>query len=151
VPGNIVVRSVGGWNQVINPNWHPTELSDGCSDLLVLLDGDRARDWTRAGHPIRPERDISAAIAKFKAAKIEVHVLERYAIENYFSQAAFERVLGTSMAGIFPLDPARSVTEQVPRYSKALNGALADATSLDDLRGTDLGRILEEIANRARE
>jgi hypothetical protein len=143
--GVVVCQAVGGWAQVLNDHWSPRGMGDGCSDFVVLLDGDRARDWSRAGFPIRPERTLRSAIAKFKRHKVRFVILERYAIENYFPQVAFESVLGVPLAGHFPLRPDKSVESQVPGYSKFMNGKLSAATALADLKGTDLGALLDEI------
>jgi hypothetical protein len=59
--------------------------------------------------------------------------------------------MGAGVAKQFPLDPASSVTDQIPGYNKKMNGALADATSTADLAGTDLGSILEQIRRRLHE
>ena len=46
---DVVTDSLKGWTTVMNPAWVADRLADGCHDLIVLLDGDKARDWTRAG------------------------------------------------------------------------------------------------------
>jgi hypothetical protein len=149
--GDVVVQPVGGWAQILSEGWSPRGLGDGCSDVLMLLDGDRARDWSKAGHPIRPEPEIRDVVRKFEEYRIPYHILERYAFENYFPQSAYEKVMGAGVAKQFPLDPASSVTDQIPGYNKKMNGALADATSTADLAGTDLGSILEQIRRRLHE
>ena len=118
------------------------------SALLALFDGDRARDWSPPGHPIRPEQEIRDVMRKFRDYGIEFHVLDRYAIENYFPQAAYEKVMGDGVSKYFPLDPARSVESQIPGYDKDFNGALAEATELTDLAGTDLERVLDNSRRR---
>ena len=52
------------------------------------------------------------------------------------------------MGKYFPLDPAVSVEEQIPGYRKDFNGALAEATEMNDLVGTDLEGLLEQIRKR---
>ena len=53
VPGaenlNIVVQSLGGWGTMLSPQWTPEHLGDGCHDFAILLDGDRAYDYTKLG------------------------------------------------------------------------------------------------------
>jgi hypothetical protein len=149
--GDVVVQPVGGWAQILSESWSPRGMGDGCSDLLVLLDGDRARDWSKPGNPVRPEQDVRDVIRKFNEYRIPYHILERYALENYFPQSAYEKVMGTGVAKHFPLDPAKSVLEQIPGYNKNMNGALADGTDIADLAGTDLGQVLEQNRRRLQE
>ncbi len=144
----IQVRPIGGWAQILAAEWNPQTLADGCHDWVVLMDGDRARDFGASGFPIRPDPEVRAALAKFERVGVKPHVLERYAIENYFPRAAFEAVVGAAVTGVFPLNPGRSVASQVPGYSKDRNGDLAAATSISDLAGTDLGGFLDELKNR---
>jgi hypothetical protein len=56
--------------------------------------------------------------------------------------------MGAGVGQYFPLDPARSVTDQIPAYNKRMNGDLATATDLKNLSGSDLGRLLEDIRKR---
>ena len=45
----IVTDSLGGWNNILSPQWRPDRLRDGCHDLIVLVDGDKGRDHTTVG------------------------------------------------------------------------------------------------------
>jgi hypothetical protein len=148
---DVVTQSFGGWAQVLSDNWSPRGMGDGCSDFMVLFDGDRARDFSKPGFPVRPDREIREAMKKLDRHGIEYQILERYAIENYFPQAAYERVMGPGVTQYFPLDPARSVESQIPGYNKNMNGALAEATDLAEIGPTDLGRILADIRRRVTE
>ena len=141
----IVTDSLGGWNNTLSPNWRPGRLRDGCHDLLVLLDGDKGRDFNSPGHPLNANgqrvRDILAA------AGVELFVLERYGIENYFSQQACEEVLGPAIAARFPLPPYTSANRN---HNKNQNSDIARRMNPGDIAGTDLIGILEEIVTRAR-
>jgi hypothetical protein len=145
---NITVQALGGWANFLAPEWSPDRLGDGCSDFIVLFDGDRARDFGQPGRPIRPE--VKRAIEKLDNAGVDHVILEAYAIENYFPEAAFTAVLGVIPSGIFPLDQTRTVEGQVPGYHKRVhNRRLAQATSAGDLVGTDLAAFFTEVADRA--
>jgi hypothetical protein len=141
----IVTDSLGGWHNIRSPNWRPDRLRDGCHDLVVLLDGDKGRDFNAVGHPLnetgRRVRDILAA------AGIELIVLERYAIENYFSGQACEEVLGPAAAARFPLP---LYTRANLNHNKNQNPVIARRMNIGDLAGTDLFRILEDLVARAR-
>lgn len=146
----IVVDSLNGWGTVLSADWEPERLWDGCHDLAVLLDGDRARDYAAPGFPLKStDPGLTRALSKMAAANIDYRILERYAFENYFPEHAFSAVVGVSAAASFPLRPDESVTGQMPAYNKSMNGALAGATALTDLASTDLGAFLDEVGQRA--
>lgn len=143
---DVVTDSLKGWTAVMNPAWTADRLADGCHDLIVILDGDKARDWTQHAHPFRP--DAQVVIDKLTAAGVQFVVLERYGIENYFAQAACETVLGQSLAGMFPLPPYQRV--QIANLSKNQNPRIAEAMSLADLANTDLSAFLDTVEARSR-
>lgn len=144
---NIVAQSLGGWGTILSPQWTPVHLGDGCHDFAVLLDGDRAYDYTRPG--LVERADARAFLAQLRRDGVDVKVLDRYAIENYFPQHAFEAVLGRDLTALFPLDVRRPVADQIRGYAKNMNVQLARRTTLDDLAGTDLREFLERVARLA--
>ena len=129
----------------MNPAWPAERLGDGCHDLIVILDGDKARDWNQPGHPFR--RDARAVLDKLTAAGIDFVVLERYGIENYFTQTACEAVLGRALPGMFPLPPYQRV--QLPHLTKNQNPAIAEVMTLADLANTDLYNFLQTVEARS--
>ena len=151
VPGaenlNIVVQSLGGWGTMLSPHWTPAHLGDGCHDFVILLDGDRAYDYGKLGLILR--NDVRAFLARLRRDGVEVKILDRYGLENYFPQHAFETVMGRDLSEYFPLDPRRPVNSQIPGYDKNTNTQLASATARADLTGTDLGAFLERVAQLA--
>jgi hypothetical protein len=144
----IVVDCFNGWATVLGSNWRPERLWDGCHDLIVLLDGDRARDFSKPNRPIKPDSDVRAGLRRMDEARVGRRILERYAFENYFPPSAFEAVIGAQPAGVFPLDETRPVSDQITAYSKNMNDRLAAATRLTDLGGTDLGSFFQEVHDR---
>jgi hypothetical protein len=148
LPGGAKIRiqAFGGWQNILADDWSPRGYGDGCSLFSFVFDGDAAYDWSQPGRPIKPK--VAAAIEKLRANHIEYHILDRYALENYFPRHAFEQVLGIDLSARFPLDETQGVVQQrIPGYSKALNAQIADATNLSDLAGTDLGEVLKEAAD----
>ena len=145
VPGaenlNIAVQPLGGWATMLSPQWNPGHLNDGCHDFAILLDGDRAYDYTKPGLVAR--YDSRAFLKQLRQAGIEVMVLDRYGLENYFPQHAFETVMERDLSAYFPLDPRKPVSKQIRGYNKNMNVALAKLATLDDLAGTDLREFLE--------
>ena len=116
-----------------------------CHDLIVILDGDKGRDWGRIGHPIRA--DAQRVLDKLTDAGVDYWVLERYGIENYFSQTACETVLAQGLAGRFPLPAYTAVT--LPNLTKNLNPQIARQMTLADIANTDLHSFLETIEARS--
>jgi hypothetical protein len=116
--------------------------------FVILLDGDGAYDYAKPGLIERPE--ARALLARLERDGIDVHVLDRYGLENYFPRRAFEAVLGRELGTLFPLDPRRPVNGQILGYNKNMNAALARHTILADVAGTDLGGFLETVARHAR-
>ena len=76
-------------------------------------------------------------------------MLDRYGLENYFPQHAFETVLEHDLDAHFPLDHRSPVSRQIPGYDKKRNVALARLATLADLAGTDLRDFLELVARLA--
>ena len=148
VPGaenlNIVVQHLGGWGTMLSPQWTPVRLGDGCHDFAILLDGDRAYDYARLG--LVERADARALLALLREDGIEVKVLDRYGLENYFPRHAFETVMECDLGEHFPLDPRRRVSHQIRGYKKIRNVDLAKVTTLADLAGTDLGDFLVRVA-----
>ncbi len=142
---DVVIQPIGGWSELGNPDFPFERLWDGCLDVVLVADGDNGRDWSRPDRPLSP---VGAALSKrLEAIGVRGFVLQRYGLENYFSKAAVQAVLGPAVAQHFPLaDDAKAVT--VPGYSKGRNGEIAAAMTLDDLHGTDLHHILQEIKQR---
>ena len=122
-------------------------LVEGCHDFAILLDGDRTYDYTRPGLVTRP--DARAFLVRLQQDGIEVKVLERYGLENYFPRHAFATVLEYDLGAHFPFDPQRPVSKQIPGYTKNMNVDLAKLTTLADLDGTDLRDFLECAAQLA--
>jgi hypothetical protein len=76
-------------------------------------------DYTRPGMVERT--DARHLLARLRRDGIEVEVLERCGLENYFPRHAREAVMGRDLSAHFPLDPRRPVTDQVPGYNKNMN------------------------------
>jgi hypothetical protein len=142
-----VTQSVNGWNNILSDDYDLRRLADGCLDLMVVMDGDRGRDLKH------PKRHLSAEGKTLKARLdkigIELHILQRYGPENYFSQSAVEAVLERDLTGMFPPSEILQIDKYIPGYSKTLNGNVAERMNPDDVKGTDLGDILQSVVKRS--
>jgi hypothetical protein len=145
----VTVQAINGWKNVLSPHFDVGPLLDGYQHVILVLDGDWGRDWSQPNHPLNA--DAQKVTAKLGQVGVQVHVLERYGIENYFSREAFEAVLGRDLGAAFPLDSFRSVEAQIAGYKKVLNEEAVCRMKIEDFRGTDLAAIIEGMAKRVTE
>lgn len=173
---DIHFSDVGGWSGLRNKD--PNFFLLGSKAVIVVMDGDEGRKLSKRAKPLTAiAREQRSRLARYG---IDLRVLQRYGIENYFPQVAIESVLGIGLSGYFPIPENTPVTEHLsqdskglwyrfrrwvasaldlkmppPRqslYSKKHNRAVAELISLNkDLAGTDLREIIQSIGNRARE
>jgi hypothetical protein len=172
----IIFGDVGGWPGLRNKD--PDFLLLGSKAVIVVMDGDEGRRLSKHNRQLTPMAREQAT--RLAAHGIELRVLQRYGIENYFPQAAVERVVGGNLARYFPVPHDVSFVEHLsadakglryrfrrwvaskldlkmpgsrqPLYFKNRNRDIAQYLSLDrDMAGTDLLEIVQSIANRARE
>jgi len=104
---NVVVQDLAGWANVQSDKRDYNRLWDGCYDVIVVLDGDRGRDWGWSEFHLSHEG--KQLEGRLRAVGIPLRVLERYAPESYFSLRACEAVLGASLSTYFPLPIDRPV------------------------------------------
>jgi len=144
---DLSAQPIGGWHNILSPNYDFDPLWDGCRDVVMIMDGDKGRWLSEPGRPLSPNG--VRLQSRLEAVGIKLHVLMRYGIENYFTQKAMEAVLGQDLSDHFPLDETRPVAEQIPDgWDKNRNAAVFEHMSLQDLGGTDLAEICEDIARR---
>ena len=134
---------------ILNAHWTPQNLGDGCHDFIMLLDGDGAYDYAQSGLAMRA--DVHRVTTRLREAGVEFKILDRYGLENYFPQHAFEAVLMRDLRAYFPLDSRRPVSDQIPGYAKNMNAELGRLTRYEDLVGTDLAEFLDRVARLAGE
>lgn len=142
---DVVIQSIGGWSELRNLDFPFERLWDGCLDVILVADGDNGRDWNRPGRPL--SSDGADLFKRLDAIGVTGFVLQRYGLENYFTRAAVDAVLGPAVAQHFPL-PDDGRAGDVPGYPKGRNGDIAAAMTLADLSGSDLHDILNEIRKR---
>ena len=172
----IVFGDVGGWPGLLNKE--PDFLLLGSKAVIIVMDGDGGRQFSRSDRPLTEAAEEEQS--RLARHGIELHVLRRYGIENYFPRAAVEGVLGIDLAAYYPVPEHVGFTEHVsrdnkglwyrfrrwaaakldlkmpqtrqPLYSKSRNGEVTQFIVLDrDLAGTDLFELVQLIAARARE
>ncbi len=96
----------------------------------------------------RPGKDIvlgaerAAFVKACEEAGITCHVLERRAIENYFSERAIKKVKGEKYRALQPFEKLEEVS---PAWSKAENWRIALEMTREELEATDLGTFLASL------
>jgi hypothetical protein len=172
---DIIFGSVGGWGG-LRAEPDPNTWLVGCKEAIMVLDGDEGRHLRKRGKPYtklaREER------RKLSGVPIDLRILERYGIENYFPQQVFEKVIGGDLSAYFPIPDHASVIEHLssgraswkhrlkkfvarifglpqpvpkqPLYSKSRNTDAAGYLKLEDLKGTDLFDIVRDISETAK-
>jgi len=172
----IMFDNVGGWSGLRNKD--PNVLLLSSKSVIVVMDGDEGRKLSKRNRPLTDAaREQQRRLAKHG---IDLRVLRRYGIENYFPQGAVERALGMNLSGYYPVPEdipftehlsldnkgllyrfrrwvARKLNLQMPQprrplYLKSQNGAVAKFIAFEtDLAGTDLFEIVNSIVRRARD
>jgi hypothetical protein len=172
---NVLFDSVSGWAN-LRAKSDPNVWLLGCKEAIIVMDGDEGRHLTKPGKPYT--KTAKEERKKLTGLPIDLRVLERYGIENYFPRGVFEKVLGIDLSAYFPIPDHVSAIEQLsksraswkyrlrkfvaknfgfprpspkePLYSKKRNADAAVRLNLQDLQGTDLSNIVHDISKTAK-
>lgn len=166
---------VGGWGGLSGKD--SRYFQQGCNESVVVMDGDLGRKLNRSKKPLT---DLAKAqMRRLAGLPVELRVLERYGIENYFPQGALEKVTGKNLSAYFPIPDHVAVVEYLREsqldwkyrvkqflvsqfrmslrfsgrslYSKNQNERVAQHISLErDLKGSDLYAVVQAIAEKAK-
>jgi hypothetical protein len=157
---------VGGWASLLSEH-EPEHWLDGCRQAVIIMDGDVGRKLKKKNRPLTDQaRQLNN---RFANHPITLHVLERYGIENYLPQHAYETILGRDLSTYFPIPHDKKIEEhfrepqpcwrrclnwvrrrkQPSFYQKHLNEQAAKHLAMADVEGTDLAAILNNVKQRA--
>ncbi len=155
VEGPTEVKTMQQWLRLYRKEHEIVILPLGGSRLIKADVEDELREITRITEDVSAiidsERDgegepLDSSRTGFQEAcasvKIDCHVLERRATENYFTEAAVKRVKGKKYKA---LDPYQKRGDLEPMWGKRENWKVAREMNLDDLKDTDLGTFLEQL------
>jgi ABC-type cobalamin/Fe3+-siderophores transport system ATPase subunit len=133
----IVLLPLGG-SQMINAQREAElqEIKRISPNVSALIDSERRA----AGEPLDAAR--TGFVAACQKVGITCQVLERRAIENYFTEAAVKRVKGDKYRD---LQHYEKLSEMDPAWSKAENWRIAREMRREDLSDTDLGEFLTRL------
>jgi ABC-type cobalamin/Fe3+-siderophores transport system ATPase subunit len=113
------------------------ELKRITTNLHVLIDSERESE----GAPLaRPRR---AFVEACQALKIDCHVLERKALENYFPDRAVKEAKGSKYRALLPFE---NLNVANPAWGKAENWRIANAMTHQEVQAAgDLGTFLARL------
>jgi putative AbiEii toxin of type IV toxin-antitoxin system len=133
----IVLFPLGG-SQLINRSAQVQleELKRITTTIVAIVDSERGN----AGEPLSAERE--GFVQACQKADIHCHVLERRAIENYFSEAAIKKVKGDKYRALGPYERLRDAD---PAWAKSENWRIVREMKDSDLENTDLGKFVEGL------
>ena len=134
-----VILPLGG-NSMINAGAEEqllevTRISD---NVLVLLDSERDRPHA----PIPQDRQAFAELCA--RIGINCHILERRAIENYFTTSAVQKVMGEKYSALQPYEVLKDAT---PAWAKRDNWRIAREMTRGELEPTDLGVVPTQVVD----
>jgi ABC-type cobalamin/Fe3+-siderophores transport system ATPase subunit len=133
----VVLVSLGGRN-LINAKAEPQllEVKRICDRTLAFIDSERAAK----NAPLGPARQ--GFVAACLAAGIECKVMDRRALENYFSARAIRQVYGPKYRALGKYELLEDAEYGWPKTD---NWRIARAITIDDLKGTDIGKFLAAL------
>jgi hypothetical protein len=162
------IAFIGGWPNLTSEG-EPERWLHGCRQAVIIMDGDQGRKLTKRKQPLTDQaKTIERRFANYP---LTLKVLRRYGIEHYLPCRAYEAVLGRDLSSYFPIPPATKIEEhfcepkllwprwlnrfrrarRVRLYRKGLNQQIAEHVMFADVETSDLGDILRDIQQRAKE
>ena len=133
----IVILPLGGKSQ-INGSFGPEleEIKRISENIYVLIDSER----TAYGDELQPR--LNDFIEVCEQTGVKCHVLERRAIENYFTERAVKMVKGDKYHALGPYDSRDKIS---PGVNKNENWRIAREMNSEELEASDLGIFLNSL------
>lgn len=133
----IVILPLGGQSQ-INGSFGPEleEIKRISENIYVLIDSER----TAYGSELQPR--LKDFVKVCEQAEVKCHVLERRAIENYFTERAVKNAKGDKYHALGPYDSRDKFS---PGVSKNENWIIAREMNFKELEASDLGNFLNSL------
>lgn len=133
----VIILPLGG-SSMINSHRDDElqEIARICPDVYALVDSEKNSPHA----PLSSER--RGFLQSCTKAGITCHVLERRAIENYFTRPAIQSVLGRGFRELAEFD---DVKQRFSHWPKAENWKIVRAMQPADFSKTDLGQFLTSV------
>ncbi len=134
---DVVLMPLGG-SSMINGQREDElrEVKKICDDVYALVDSEKRS----SSAPISPNH--KAFRESCRRIGIKCHILERRALENYFSTRAVKQVLGGKFRAPRPYEDVKQVNSKWP---KSENWKIVQQMSQDELEGTDLWSFMRSL------
>jgi ABC-type cobalamin/Fe3+-siderophores transport system ATPase subunit len=131
-----------GGSSLINARAEPQlmELKRITENITALIDSERSEE----GEPLAEDREGFRLACS--TAEIECKVLDRRALENYFTEQSVQVVKGEGYRALRPFERLKDVE---PSWAKAENWKIAGELTRAEVDGTDLGTFLTGLSNSA--
>ena len=135
----VVLVPMGG-SSLINAKsgYELGELARISDRTFALIDSERSTEDER------PSPDREGFLDACEKLGIECHMLDRRAIENYFTDGAVKAAMGLNYSA---LDPYQLLKEKQPQWAKSQGWRIARRMSWKDIEQTDLGAFLQKLKN----
>ncbi|MFC1967479.1 ATP-dependent endonuclease, partial [Chloroflexota bacterium] len=134
----IVLLSLGGSDLIKSSSSVELEEIKRITDnnISALIDS----ELKSSGDVLCKERKAFSVICE--EANIDCHILERRAIENYFSDRAVKVVKSEKYRALTPYEKLEEVS---PSWGKQENWRIAREMNLEEINNTDLGKFLQSL------
>lgn len=133
----VVLVSLGGASLINGAREHElSELTRLSANIFCLIDSEKAT----AQDDLTQERKDFVEICK--KLKIDCHVLERRAIENYLPERAIQEAKGEKYQ---QLGEHQKLNETDPAWGKNENWVIANLMQKEEVENTDLGQFLKTL------
>jgi ABC-type cobalamin/Fe3+-siderophores transport system ATPase subunit len=133
----IVVLTLGGAQMICkDAERELSEVMRISNEIAAIIDSER----DDAGDPLPKNREEFQKLCN--RLGIRCCVLERRAIENYFTEQAIQKVKGDKYAALGPYQTLREVS---PAWGKHENWRIAREMTRDELSDTDLGEFFKNL------
>jgi putative ATP-dependent endonuclease of OLD family len=143
---NITVLHLGG-GSMGNIFVDPLDLKKNNPLSLILIDSERKH------HGGEPDPAHAAFQERCTKARLHCMMVERQALENYFTPRALHEVFGTRIPGRFENKPYKPLTHQgLPWYEKQMNRAVARAMTREEIESyPDLREFFREVISLSKQ
>jgi hypothetical protein len=137
VEHEVVLLPLGG-SSLINGSSAPalSEIKRITEDVSVIIDSERQSEGAALDGPRQEFVDACIGLG------FTIHVLDRRAMENYFTDAAVKEVKGAAYRALGEFEALSSAD---PRWGKNENWRIAAEMTRDDLDASDLGAFLSTL------
>lgn len=136
----IMLLSLGG-SDLINGKrkLELQEMKRICNDVYALIDSEKKSENDDLGDSRKEFVQICHDL------NIKCHVLERRAIENYWTDVAIKRVkIGGKFRELLPYEEFKK-TKELDCWAKEENSRIAEEMDIEDINNNDLGIFLQSI------